>query len=36
MAKKKSVLDYYEMKNKGKKITFLRAYDFPKPNIATT
>ena len=34
MAKKKSVLDFYEMKNKGEKITFLTAYDFPTAQFA--
>ena len=34
MAKKKSVLDFYEMKKKGEKITFLTAYDFPTAQFA--
>ena len=34
MAKKKSVLDFYEMKKKGDKITFLTAYDFPTAQFA--
>jgi len=33
MAKKKSVLDFVEMKKKGDKITFLTAYDFPMANF---
>ena len=34
MAKKKSVLDFHEMKKKGNKITFLTAYDFPTAQFA--
>jgi 3-methyl-2-oxobutanoate hydroxymethyltransferase len=34
MAKKKSVLDFYAMKKKGEKITFLTAYDFPTAQFA--
>jgi 3-methyl-2-oxobutanoate hydroxymethyltransferase len=34
MAMKKSVLDFYEMKKKGEKITFLTAYDFPTAQFA--
>ncbi|MEE4265191.1 MAG: 3-methyl-2-oxobutanoate hydroxymethyltransferase [Desulfobacteraceae bacterium] len=34
MAKKKSVLDFYEMKKNGDKITFLTAYDFPTAQFA--
>ena len=34
MANKKSVLDFYEMKKKGEKITFLTAYDFPTAQFA--
>jgi len=35
MAKrKKSVLDFYEMKKRGEKITFLTAYDFPTAQFA--
>jgi 3-methyl-2-oxobutanoate hydroxymethyltransferase len=34
MTKKKSVLDFYEMKKKGEKITFLTAYDFPTAQFA--
>ena len=34
MVKKKSVLDFYEMKKKGAKITFLTAYDFPTAQFA--
>ena len=34
MAKKKSVLDFYEMKKTGEKITFLTAYDFPTAQFA--
>lgn len=34
MAKKKNVLDFYEMKKKGEKITFLTAYDFPTAQFA--
>ena len=34
MAKKKSVLDFHEMKKKGEKITFLTAYDFPTAQFA--
>lgn len=34
MAKKKSVLDFYAMKKKGQKITFLTAYDFPTAQFA--
>ncbi len=34
MAKKKSVLDFYQMKKKGEKITFLTAYDFPTAQFA--
>ena len=34
MAKKKSVLDFNEMKKKGEKITFLTAYDFPTAQFA--
>jgi 3-methyl-2-oxobutanoate hydroxymethyltransferase len=34
MPKKKSVLDFYEMKKKGEKITFLTAYDFPTAQFA--
>ena len=36
MTKKKSVLDFYEMKKKGEKITFLTAYDFPTAQFAET
>ena len=34
MAKKKSVFDFYEMKKKGDKITFLTAYDYPTAQFA--
>jgi len=34
MPKKKSVFDFYEMKKKGEKITFLTAYDFPTAQFA--
>ncbi len=34
MARKKSVLDFHEMKKKGEKITFLTAYDFPTAQFA--
>ena len=34
MTKKKSVLDFYAMKKKGEKITFLTAYDFPTARFA--
>ena len=34
MPKKKSVLDFYNMKKKGEKITFLTAYDFPTAQFA--
>jgi 3-methyl-2-oxobutanoate hydroxymethyltransferase len=34
MAKKKSVLDFHEMKKKSDKITFLTAYDFPTAQFA--
>ena len=34
MTKKKSVLDFHEMKKKGEKITFLTAYDFPTAQFA--
>ena len=34
MAKKKSVLDFHEMKKNGEKITFLTAYDFPTAQFA--
>jgi 3-methyl-2-oxobutanoate hydroxymethyltransferase len=34
MAKKKSVLDFHEMKKKGEKITFLTAYDYPTAQFA--
>jgi len=34
MAKKKSVLDFCEMKKNGDKITFLTAYDFPTAQFA--
>ncbi|MGD9300749.1 MAG: 3-methyl-2-oxobutanoate hydroxymethyltransferase [Desulfobacterales bacterium] len=34
MAKKKSVLDFYEMKKRGDKITFLTAYDYPTAQFA--
>lgn len=34
MAMKKSVLDFYEMKKTGEKITFLTAYDFPTAQFA--
>ena len=34
MAKKKSVFDFYEMKKKGEKITFLTAYDYPTAQFA--
>ncbi len=34
MAKKKSVLDFHEMKKKGDRITFLTAYDFPTAQFA--
>jgi 3-methyl-2-oxobutanoate hydroxymethyltransferase len=34
MTKKKSLLDFYEMKKKGEKITFLTAYDFPTAQFA--
>ena len=34
MPKKKSVLDFHEMKKKGDKITFLTAYDFPTAQFA--
>ncbi len=34
MPKKKSVLDFCEMKKKGEKITFLTAYDFPTAQFA--
>jgi len=34
MAKKKSVLDFHEMKKNGDKITFLTAYDYPTAQFA--
>ncbi len=34
MAKKKSVLEFHEMKKKGEKITFLTAYDYPTAQFA--
>ena len=34
MAKKKSVLDFHEMKRKSEKITFLTAYDYPTAQFA--
>ena len=34
MAKKKSVLDFAEMKQKGEKVTWITAYDFPTANLA--
>jgi 3-methyl-2-oxobutanoate hydroxymethyltransferase len=34
MPKKKSLLDFYEMKKKDEKITFLTAYDFPTAQFA--
>jgi 3-methyl-2-oxobutanoate hydroxymethyltransferase len=34
MGKKKSILDFYEMKKRGEKITFLTAYDFPTAQFA--
>ena len=34
MTNKKSVLDFYEMKKTGEKITFLTAYDFPTAQFA--
>jgi 3-methyl-2-oxobutanoate hydroxymethyltransferase len=34
MARKKSVLDFHEMKKKGEKITFLTAYDYPTAQFA--
>lgn len=34
MAKKKSVFDFYEMKKKGEKVTWLTAYDFPTAQFA--
>ncbi|MFC1882764.1 3-methyl-2-oxobutanoate hydroxymethyltransferase [Thermodesulfobacteriota bacterium] len=34
MAKKKSVLDFHEMKKRGEKITFLTAYDYPTAQFA--
>ncbi len=36
MTKKKSVLDFYAMKRKGEKITFLTAYDFPTAHALVT
>jgi 3-methyl-2-oxobutanoate hydroxymethyltransferase len=36
MPKKKSLLDFYEMKKRGEKITFLTAYDFPTAQFAET
>jgi len=34
LAKKKSVLDFAEMKQKGEKVTWITAYDFPTANLA--
>jgi 3-methyl-2-oxobutanoate hydroxymethyltransferase len=34
MPKKKSLLDFHEMKKKGERITFLTAYDFPTAQFA--
>ena len=34
MAKKKTVFDFMEMKQKGEKVTWLTAYDFPTANLA--
>jgi 3-methyl-2-oxobutanoate hydroxymethyltransferase len=34
MPKKKNLFDFYEMKKKGEKITFLTAYDFPTAQFA--
>ncbi|NVL92808.1 MAG: 3-methyl-2-oxobutanoate hydroxymethyltransferase [Desulfobacterales bacterium] len=34
MPKKKCILDFYEMKKRGEKITFLTAYDFPTAQFA--
>lgn len=34
MPKKKTVLDFYDMKKRGEKITFLTAYDFPTAQFA--
>ena len=34
MKKKKTIQDFYEMKNNGEKITFLTAYDFPTATFA--
>jgi len=36
MAKKKSVLDFHEMKKRSEKITFLTAYDYPTAQFAET
>ncbi|GAI57198.1 unnamed protein product [marine sediment metagenome] len=34
MAKKKTIFDFLEMKQRGEKITWLTAYDFPTANLA--
>ena len=34
MAKKKSILDFYEMKEKGEKVAWITAYDFPTAQFA--
>lgn len=34
MAKKKSIIDFYEMKRKGEKVTWVTAYDFPIASFA--
>ncbi|HOE58141.1 MAG TPA: 3-methyl-2-oxobutanoate hydroxymethyltransferase [Bacillota bacterium] len=34
MAKKKSILDFYEMKKKGEKVSWITAYDFPMASFA--
>ncbi len=34
MAKKKSIIDFREMKQRGEKVTWLTAYDFPTANLA--
>ena len=34
MAKKKTVIDFREMKHRGEKVAWLTAYDFPTANLA--
>ncbi|MFW5790063.1 MAG: 3-methyl-2-oxobutanoate hydroxymethyltransferase, partial [Bacillota bacterium] len=34
MPKKKSILDFYEMKKEGEKVAWITAYDFPTAQFA--